>query len=320
MFLTTFIYILIYGFPFFVVVSAYKHFKKLNGTRRNAFDRFSVSSLSFIACVIASIISICYEFFVNEDEEPSMITPVIFSLTQITAILTFGVYVLEFDKQAKIKKETGSQFYANGGLSAIYLNLILLFTIVTGFAETLIPRLIDYLLENADLGGTVNGVVVLLSDPDLETKMNTLSYLAPILSLVLCYFVFNIRKHIKAETLPETKTMLIGSIVGSVIMLIDSYLWSIYLKLAPQPSILDKLAIVFSLVMVGIVWCLYVKAKNPIAIKTGTAKTEKPSDVQDQSHAPQRSKTDQLLELKGLLDAGILTQEEFDEQKYKIIN
>ncbi|WP_462431758.1 SHOCT domain-containing protein [Bacteroides nordii] len=35
---------------------------------------------------------------------------------------------------------------------------------------------------------------------------------------------------------------------------------------------------------------------------------------------PQKSKTDQLFELKKLYDAGILTEEEFNVQKTKILN
>ena len=49
---------------------------------------------------------------------------------------------------------------------------------------------------------------------------------------------------------------------------------------------------------------------------TPSVNTSYGSSVQE----PQKSKTDQLMDLKKLYDAGILTEEEFNKQKSKILN
>jgi len=47
---------------------------------------------------------------------------------------------------------------------------------------------------------------------------------------------------------------------------------------------------------------------------------EAPPVVQAPPAAPPEDKYEELTKLKGLLDAGILTQEEFDAQKQKVLN
>ncbi len=49
-------------------------------------------------------------------------------------------------------------------------------------------------------------------------------------------------------------------------------------------------------------------------------KTIKPVEVIKTEYPEQKSLSDQLFQLKELLDGGILTQEEFDMEKKKILN
>lgn len=57
---------------------------------------------------------------------------------------------------------------------------------------------------------------------------------------------------------------------------------------------------------------------NTVSSNSGTGSKQ---SSQNQSEPPyQMSKTDQLFKLKELLDGGILTQEEFDTEKKKILN
>ena len=45
----------------------------------------------------------------------------------------------------------------------------------------------------------------------------------------------------------------------------------------------------------------------------------KPAEVEKPQHAAVVSTTDELIKLKSLLDSGVLTQEEFDEQKKRVL-
>ena len=81
------------------------------------------------------------------------------------------------------------------------------------------------------------------------------------------------------------------------------------------------------LVIVGIivgVWCYCKKAPRPVSAVQGVAMPGQPA-VQSQpqpavqSQPQQQGKAAQLKELKELLDAGALTQDEFDSQKKEVL-
>jgi len=81
-------------------------------------------------------------------------------------------------------------------------------------------------------------------------------------------------------------------------------------------------------VIVGIivgVWCYCKKARRPVSAVQGVAMPAQPASVQSQpqpavqSQPQQQGKAAQLKELKELLDAGVLTQDEFDSQKKEVL-
>lgn len=88
--------------------------------------------------------------------------------------------------------------------------------------------------------------------------------------------------------------------------------WGTYSDLGNVMNILSFVAIVALLVVGG-------KDQKGATIDS-KGKTIKPVEVIKTEYPEQKSLSDQLFQLKELLDGGILTQEEFDTEKKKILN
>ena len=148
--------------------------------------------------------------------------------------------------------------------------------------------------------------------------------------VVLCCSGFSIYKIFNLNTIRSSWIKLIMGIASVACIIcflvyimylseLDKYLsgtslgehWSSLLPVA-------WVALIVGLVVLIITWLYFSKSLNLVtSIKVEEAETNNiNTTIEDKS----RSKTEELLDLKSLLDSGVLTQEEFDAQKKEILN
>lgn len=148
--------------------------------------------------------------------------------------------------------------------------------------------------------------------------------------VVLCCTGFSLYKIFNLHSIRSSRVKLIMGIatVACIICYLVSVLYLSKLDDYLSGTSLDELysnlllmswgGLIIGLIFLIISWIYFSKSLNiATSIKLERAVTNNtPMTKEDKS----RSKTQELLELKSLLDSGILTQEEFDAQKKEILN
>ena len=313
MFLGSIILLITTAFPIFILIFTCKHINSLSNQGKNVFDKLNIVSFCYLLSLIGMITCV---IAYREYEKIAIATN---NLCFWGAVI---IYLVEFKNYIKEQRQLGSRFYNNGGKTIITFMIVLLCLMVTCLMDLLIPQLVNSAISNGSIEQNLKGLSYLLENPDIENTVKSIVGISVILLIALSFLTYKLYKSIKAEEIPDNSRITTVSVIGTVIILIDTFLITTYFNISGESEKVSFFAAINLLLGIGLIWYLYPKFKKALneCFGANIPESSPTQTVQSENKQVQvKSRTDMLLELKAVLDAGVLTQEEFDEQKKTIL-
>ena len=134
-----------------------------------------------------------------------------------------------------------------------------------------------------------------------------------------CYLIYKIFDDKQCS--PKLMHLLIG--IGLAACMVSTYMSGVFFTSAMKYALLttdDKTPLYgMAIILVFLLWAWYyfhISLKDVLSVSS----SEGPKSPVKKTEGINSDKTQKLIQLKGLLDSGILTQEEFDQHKKEILN
>lgn len=100
--------------------------------------------------------------------------------------------------------------------------------------DLLIPQLVNSAISNGSIEQNLKGLSYLLENPDIENTVKSIVGISVILLIALSFLTYKLYKSIKAEEIPDNSRITTVSVIGTVIILIDTFLITTYFNISGE--------------------------------------------------------------------------------------